>query len=189
MSAAVISSVAGRRCKAARRRTTTPHSAYGRKVRGSPDSVSRAARHRQAFRTPRAWGQGHARNSERTCAGAGRTGSRVAPVPKFGCGHRGLPAATTRSGNCTAHVGSRQRGSPPGNTSVQKGSGEPGDVLGKTPPYQQTRATGEPIVKPAALAKPLHSLSVLRQGFDHRRPDRLVTRSWYSCVDPPYGFE
>jgi hypothetical protein len=21
------------------------------------------------------------------------------------------------------------------------------------------------------------------------RPDRLVTRSWYSCVDPPYGFE
>src|SRR5260370_29215343 len=34
--------------------------------------------------------------------------------------------------------------------------GEPGDVLGKTPPYQQTRAKGEPIVKLAALAKSLH---------------------------------
>jgi hypothetical protein len=43
--------------------------------------------------------------------------------------------------------------------------GEPGDVLGKTPPYQQTRAKGEPIVKLAALAKSLHSLSVFRQGF------------------------
>src|ERR1700675_3013097 len=44
-------------------------------------------------------------------------------------------------------------------------SGEPCDVLGKTPPYQQTRAKGEPIVKLAALAKSLHSLSVFRQGF------------------------
>jgi hypothetical protein len=43
--------------------------------------------------------------------------------------------------------------------------GEPGDVLGKAPPYQQTRAKGEPIVKLAALAKFLHSLSVFRQGF------------------------
>src|ERR1700680_5062862 len=42
-------------------------------------------------------------------------------------------------------------------------SGEP--VLGKTPPYQQTRAKGEPIVKLAALAQSLHSLSVFRQGF------------------------
>jgi len=41
--------------------------------------------------------------------------------------------------------------------------GEPDDVLGKTPSYQQTRAKCEPIVKLAALS--LHSLSVFRQGF------------------------
>jgi hypothetical protein len=40
---------------------------------------------------------------------------------------------------------------------------------------------------------PLPSLSI-RFGLppgcsDPRRPDRLVTRSWCSCVDPPYGFE
>jgi hypothetical protein len=30
----------------------------------------------------------------------------------------------------------------------------------------------------------------LPPGFsDPRRPDRLVTRSWYSCADPSYGFE
>src|SRR6202049_3322153 len=30
----------------------------------------------------------------------------------------------------------------------------------------------------------------LPPGFsDPRRPDQLVTRSWYSCVDPPCGFE
>src|SRR5450755_3651405 len=67
-----------------------------------------------------------------------------------------------------------------GEPASKKGSGEPGDVLGKTPPYQQTRATGEPSsswlpcqVSPFAFGLP--------PGFsDPRRPDRLVTRSWYS---------
>jgi putative transposase len=31
--------------------------------------------------------------------------------------------------------------------------------------------------------------SKIGRRHDPRRPDRLVTRSWYSCVDPPYGFE
>src|SRR5450631_3496699 len=43
-----------------------------------------------------------------------------------------------------------------GEPASKKGSGEPGDVLGKTPPYQQTRATGEP----SSSWLPLPSLSI-----------------------------
>jgi hypothetical protein len=41
---------------------------------------------------------------------------------------------------------------------------------------------------PVRDAADLQLRLALPPGFsDPRRPDRLVTRSWYSCVDPPYG--